>query len=110
MNQDIKSSLDHYLGKELIQVCIGKYQLILNFENDISISVESKMLFNEHIWIPDSSSLPYDLLIGFTITSIKISEVEELEIISKDSSIRILKNAEGFESYQISTPNGLVVF
>lgn len=41
----ININLEQLSGAELQQICIGNYQCILNFDKDITISIESDCLF-----------------------------------------------------------------
>jgi hypothetical protein len=109
-----KSVNFHFLvGKELVQICIGLYQLILNFSDQVSIAVECMI----RLCRPDGSMLEISCdapeltraltcLLGYTVVSINTEfEGEMILKFSDGSKLFIVDSNEDQESFTITTPD-----
>lgn len=105
---DPKTSLDFLIGATLQQVCFGQHQVILNFEADNSIAVESALAitagskearFNDLL---SSSSELLDLL-GHSVEGASATREGTLSLaFSNGSELSIFDTSEQYESYQIT--------
>ncbi len=108
--------LSFFVGSELIQVCIGLHQLILNFSGDISISIECEFshlskgrALNKSSELPDSACSLLTTL-GCCVTDINNLGNGNLEIkFSNGEIIQINDSNKDYESYCINTPNENII-
>ena len=105
-------------GCELVQVCIGRYQLTFNFNKNVSISIESEFRYldnqNEWKWQPED---PGNLVASRTVALLG-AKVERVErgpsnslhlFFSNGPQLLILAPSQEFECYQISRPGQTIV-
>lgn len=107
---DKATDLTFLVGKGLVQICVGLFQLILNFDDGVSISIEGEV---EHIPVakpPQSGSLQRvgcclgDLL-GKKIRGFEINDGGMLELTFSDgNTLRLYDSNPDAESYQITGP------
>jgi hypothetical protein len=105
------TDLSFLIQRQLEQVAIGLHQVQLNFDQDVSISLECQF---DHISngesLITSKNLPHSASSLLQLIGSKICEVENpgngnIENIFSDQSIvKIFDNNESYESYQISAP------
>ena len=95
--------------KTLLQVCVGLNILILRFDDDIAISVESMIkLFSNNGEIYQYENFIYiDKeflgLLGKSIVSVTPDKLGTLTLIFEDESkIEIIDDSDKYESYQIT--------
>ena len=105
---DETTNLEFLVGQELCQVCIGQFQLILNFTGGASISVESSVEHIHgsvaHIWAIEGEKQVHSLIgsLGIAIESIRIVDGNCLELrLSDESVLRILDSNDEAESFLI---------
>ena len=103
-------------GKVLNQVCIGLYQVILNFDDDISISCESKiyiwdnkitkeMVFPSHI-----GTMRILKLLGQQVVDVELDKNETLLLtFSGEIVVEIECENDGYESFQISIGKNFMI-
>ena len=110
------SDLSFLEGKEIIQICIGKYQIILNFTDDISIDIECEfsVLLNQekYVWVSDTKDeIPFGSLIGIVVNSFDLDIQNNLVLtFSDDVLIEIIASSnDGFESYQVRNGETLMI-
>lgn len=104
----IETDVSFLINRELIQVCIGLYQVILNFDESVSISLECDFehLFQNETLI-ENNTLPTSASTLLKLLGAKISDINNqgngnLELVfSNDSVLRIFDSNEDEESYQI---------
>jgi hypothetical protein len=106
-----KTDLSFLIERQLEQVAIGLYQVQLNFDQDVSISLECKfdhtsngksLITSENLPSSASSLLQ---LIGSKLIRVENHGNGNIEIIFSDQSIvKIFDDSESYESYQISAP------
>jgi hypothetical protein len=108
------SDLEFLHDKDLIQICVGQYQIIFNFVDGITISVESGIAVKvaseeiEQIWKPGTKFEAQNLfqLLGKPITNYEVLDANALRLMfGEPGEIRILTH-EQYESYTI-TAKGL---
>jgi hypothetical protein len=114
LSEDVK--LDFLRNRELIQMLVGQYQLILRFDGDISISIECEF---DHIRDGQSQlhsdSLPLAAtslleLVGAKITAVDPIGSGALALRFSNNDILTIKDSnEDSESYEILGPNVQVV-
>ena len=106
---DQTQSFDFMKKKELEQVCIGQYQVILHFTDDLSISADCLMRLSG----PDGTSVDIygdncslsrntTCLLGSSIVSVNSVDKEELSILfSNDYTLSIIDSNKKYESFSI---------
>jgi len=105
------------VGKELLQLCIGLYQLILNFTDHVEITVECviRLTSIDGSIIEISSDNPelsknLTSLLGSTVESVDVERVGELTLnFSQGYRLAIIDSNEDEESFTITTPDHEVV-
>src|ERR1043166_1494475 len=115
---DKSVDLKFLVGKELLQVCIGVYQVVLNFTAEISISIESscrlvcegERVFDLYANDPKSSKNLVCLL-GLSIEDVLNEGRGEIRLFfSKINTLTLMDNNANTESYMIVAPSiGIVV-
>ena len=101
-------------GCEIDQICIGRYQLVLNCSSKTSISIESQI---EHKVVYESSAILWiageipsviqmQRLLGTVIQSALVNEKGHLVIVfSNGDTLTAVKRKDGLESYQVTAAN-----
>jgi hypothetical protein len=103
--------IDWVINEECIQICVGLYQILLVFTNDLIITIESNYLFSlDENWIELSGENPADshkilCLLGQTITEASQSN-DSIDIsFSGEAFIKVVLDKSGFESLNITKKN-----
>lgn len=113
---DKNEDLGFLVEKELEQVCVGRFDLILNFTDDATISLqcefdhqsEGESIRTSDV-LPDAAASLLGVL-GNTIVSINNPGDGSLEFTFSGGSKLIVYDSNGSaESYQIESPNGGVI-
>jgi hypothetical protein len=102
--------------KRLIQICISQYQVILRFDDDISISVESAIRYKNrqgnYYTYEDNKLIGSDFisLIGNKIHSIDCenSNILKLSFDTKEV-IELINDSEAYESFNIFVDGKTIV-
>jgi len=101
--------------RELLQVCVGLFQVILNFDEDVSISIEGRFEFvlegrsTERAQLPEAAS-PILRFLGSRISDVRVQDGGTLELaFSNGAVLRLYDSNLDAESYQISGPAKLIV-
>ncbi len=99
-------------NREVIQVAIGKYQVIFAFDEEVNISVEGMFDYSEGAtasrWLPGSSQAATSAigLLGARIESVRAQEDGTLELVFSNGAHLVLRDVNSeYESYQ-STRRG----
>jgi len=116
-NPDKSVDFHFLVGKELLQLCIGIYQLILNFTDNIAITAECiiylRRMDDSIIKISsDDPELSKNLtcLLGSTVESVATEHSGELTLIfSQGYRLTIIDSNEDRESFMITTPDQEVI-
>jgi len=107
-----------FIGKKkLLQVCVGEFQIILKFDGDIVFSLECAF---EHVVKngqtlqgnfsnPSSGSSLLSLLGSFIIRVENLGEGNLELAFANGDTVRIYDSNEDAESYQISSPEGMII-
>ncbi len=91
---------------ELIQVCVGKYQVILQFEGATSISLECPFQLNDR---PAIASELLDLL-SHRITNAQAIQPSRVALTFSNGCTLAFEDAHReFESYQIASPGQQII-
>ena len=100
--------LNFLVGPTLLQVCIGENEVILNFDGEISITIESTFLVRDpnglETVFEDSQSAAGSLvkLVSDTIAKVHGQEDGTLRLwFTKGDFLEIYDSFESYESYQI---------
>lgn len=109
-------NLDFLKDKTLIQICISSHQIIMRFDEDISISIESliKLLKNngENYVYDDFTSINKDFLalLGNSIVNVISHEAGTLSLIfGNGSKVELTDDNIKYESYHIVRSGKVVV-
>ena len=96
------------IGKELLQVCVGVVQVILRFDEQVSISIESDFIIidenqNEFYCLDIPSDTGHLIkFLGLKIQHVEVLEFDKLGIyFSNGCAIFLMDNNEFSESFQI---------
>jgi hypothetical protein len=107
----IRSDLDvsFLTGQQLIQVCIGEYQVQLHFVDPYEFSIEGEVTINGRRGkAPQLAALFCDL-VGGTITRAEVAAPGDLRLMLGENNLTLHDSEECYESYSFYTPKGLVV-
>ena len=108
----------HFLvGKELLQLCIGRYQIILNFTDNVSISAECMIYYTriDGSTIKISSDDPelsknLACLLGSTVEDVATTRSEGLTLVfSQGYRLTIIDSNKDVESFMITTPTQEII-
>jgi hypothetical protein len=97
------------IGKELIQVCYGKFQTLLRFEQDVTVSIEGniehrigeKLLGRSEGRNQGLACLI--LLIGASIEDVKVKQENALELtFSNSHTLSLFSDDSPYEAFSIS--------
>lgn len=113
LNPDV--DLSFFIGKELMQVAVGSYDVQLHFYESVSLSVQGRI---EHIsegvvteWIGDENK-PLAAasllgLLGSSVTSVQGDSDGTLTVhFTNGDLLKIFDDNEHYESYQINPGDG----
>jgi hypothetical protein len=109
MKKLTQSDLSFLVDKELLQFCYGEHEIILNFSDDISLTVESQL----HLKMKNGDQFQWnsgsrkqsnlESLINSKVISISLAPDNSLDIVFENNALATIKiNENGFESYQIT--------
>ncbi len=107
-----QTDLAFMLGNEVLQVCIGRYQAILNCTSDLSISLEcdfagGRVAADQQL---PGSAIPLLGLLGSSISRAEIVGGGDLVLICSNGEVmRIYDSSSEYESYQITAPGRHIV-
>jgi hypothetical protein len=110
--------LSFFAGKELHQVCIGRHQAILHFDDNVSLSIESEIAHISHqgeimaIYKTIPSAAPTLVsLLNRTVKSATSKPPGTLILEFSNSEILEIydSNAPHYESYQIGFGDKIIV-
>jgi hypothetical protein len=105
-------------GRELIQLCIGLYQIIFKFDDELAISVEQGFCYfdgqDKWTWRPEPGSSLLAAravtLLGTRIDSFEVSSGSTLVLnFSNGHNLTIMGGSNGYESYDITRPGQSIV-
>jgi hypothetical protein len=107
------------VGRQLLQVCFGLYQLQLHFDGELSISVESAVAYKEdpneeltRVSIPDlaASRPPLLHLLHHKIVNALGDDKGTLTLeFDNRQVLQCLDEGEKYESYQINIGKSLII-
>lgn len=110
--------LNFLIGREVLQVAIGSYQVIFGFDENVRISVESEFRYfdgeREWIWRPEPGAPQIAartvVLLGSVINSFEAHSDGTLQLaFSRGSRLTFLDSSEEFESYDITRPGQTII-
>jgi Family of unknown function (DUF6188) len=94
--------------RELLQVCVGLYQVSLKFDGDTSIDVECEFDHSRsNTMSPPAAGLPGRAATLFSLLGVKIASVARQDgrtlaiAFRNDETLKIYDSNESFESFQI---------
>jgi hypothetical protein len=103
---------------ELIQLCVGLYQIVFKFDEDVAISVEGEFHYfngqNESIWRPEPGA---SVLAAHTATLLG-SRIENFEsdangslalTFSNGHRLILIDSSKDYQSYDITRPGQTIV-
>jgi len=103
-------------GKDLIQVCYGKYQTQLIFDGNLCISIEAGIVHcRRGKVIGKSSGREQGItsligLLGASIEDVQLAGEDMLVLAFTNSDVlRVLKHEDPYESFSISAPGQLTI-
>ena len=104
------AKFDFLINKSLNQICIGLYQLMLNFDGPVTIATECTL----HLSTADGATIEIrsdnhetarnlTCLLGSTVDTIDLKGREELTLyFSNDHALTIIDNSDGSESFSVT--------
>jgi Family of unknown function (DUF6188) len=110
--------LSFLTGREVIQICVGVYQVQFGFDEDVRISVQGQFNYfdgdADWIWRPEPGASEVAArtvtLLGSTIESFHGHEDGTLKLtFSTGQRLTILDNSKEYESYDITRPGHTIV-
>lgn len=101
-------------GHALMQICVGEYQVVMNFDGDVSVAVETELSTPSADWRrglapPDAGSR----LIPFLGRSVAKASIEEGDLViefERGGSVKVRVADDGYESCQIHGPGFALIF
>ena len=114
---DMTMDLSFLVGREAIQIAIGQYQVIFNFDEDVRISVESEFrhissdgdISNWHPRAPHTAAATLRLL-GAKIEKVSGHKDGTLKLtFSGGDTLTILDSSKEYQSYDITCPGRTIV-
>jgi hypothetical protein len=101
-------------GAKLLQVCIGMHDIIFNFTDNISISINSSIEsgLSDHIRYIDfrKSAAEVSKLIDESISNASSSNGRDLELLfSNGHVLKIIDDSSEYESYIVNLKSKLIV-
>jgi Family of unknown function (DUF6188) len=114
---DKSEDLSFMIGKDLEQVAVGSYQVILNFRQDLSISIESscQLIDKSETTTHMSSEDPEKTknlvcLLGKQIIKANNLGKGSLELsFSGDYKLLLFDDSDNYESYNICSPENRII-
>jgi hypothetical protein len=113
---DKNVDLTFLIGREVIQICIGMYQVIFVFDEDVTVSVEQGFEVvtaqTSAKWVPGEPTLASSTvaLLGAGVKSVHAQENGTLELAFSNGANLVLRDENSkFESYQITRPGQTIV-
>jgi hypothetical protein len=116
LNDDV--DLGFLMNKAIIQICLGKYQIILRLGDSTSISVEGKMKYTMHtspvkdieINCSEEHAGILQRLFDVPIVRTEVKPPGDLLLwFGNNDQLVIYDSKPSFESYQISGGSGTIV-
>jgi len=110
--------LSFLVGRELIQLAIGLYQVQFHFDEDVTVSVEAEFCYfdsqDKWNWRQDPISPQVAArtvaILGATITGFESNENGTLALMfSNGHSLTILDPVKQYESYSITRPGQTII-
>jgi hypothetical protein len=102
----IERDLDFLVGSTLLQVCIGENELILRFDEEISITIESKFLVRDSNGLETafdssrSAAASLVKLLSDTVKNVLGQSDGTLRLwFTRGDILEIFDSSEGYESY-----------
>jgi Family of unknown function (DUF6188) len=102
------TDLTFLIGRQLVQVAVGAFQIQLHFDANVSVSIESDSELDGAL-APVGVEAARRLLglIGEVVTDARSIAERHLGItFSNGATLTVLENDEPFESYSITSPDG----
>jgi hypothetical protein len=114
---DKDTDLSFFSEKELLQVCVGEYQIILRFDGSIDLSLECTF---EHVpkhgqvFLGDSSK-PISSSSLLTLLGSSVERADNIGegtielFFSNGDKVRVYDSNDGTQSYRITFPEGRII-
>jgi hypothetical protein len=104
--------IELFTPEEVIQICIGQSQSIINFTNDLEISIECEFKIRSHAQIIEATASTPDTsreltcLLGKELKSFEIGNDVLKIFFSDDFLLELIMNKNGYESFSINKSKG----
>ena len=114
---DMAIDLSFLIGREIIQIAIGQFQIIFNFDESVSISVESEFRLvspdgDVSTWqprVPEAAAVALRLL-GLKVKNVSGQTNGTLTLtFSSGDILTILDSSKEYASYDITCPGTTIV-
>jgi hypothetical protein len=114
---DMAIDLSFLIGREAIQIAIGQFQVIFNFDESVSISVESEFRLissagDVSTWQPHApqTAAAATRLVGSKVEKVSGQKDGTLTLsFSSGDILTILDSSKDFESYDITCPGRTII-
>lgn len=105
------TDFEFLLGQEVVQVCVGKFQTVVNFDGGATLTIEgSCMLGNDRYGPGVEAGRQLITLLGRMVASVSALEQQHLEVAFGDGTVvTVLGEDDNFESFTLAGPHGLIV-
>ncbi len=105
---DLKNDTQFLIGKTLLQVCFGLYQLQLNFNDNVRIHVVDSIIYEDlngaiYKWNFNDGRKPFPIsnLIELTITHANLSNNDLNLVFSNSERLKIKSGEDNLESFMV---------
>lgn len=111
------SDLQFILNKELLQICVGKYQIILKCEEKVVIDIECESVVSifgndiKQVWRPDAKfeSNSLFLFLGKRIIEYEVLKDNGLRLCFENVGSLTLVTHDQFESYSVANDSHNII-
>jgi hypothetical protein len=112
---DVSQSFDFFVGGLLSQVCVGQNELILHFDNDTRMLVESELRIRSphaesHFSDSVEAGRAATYLLGLEVSSARAMSDRTLRIeFGTAASVEVYDSESHYESFTVMWPGGTIV-
>jgi hypothetical protein len=108
--------LEILAGSTLMQVCIGEHQVIMNFDRELSVSVETEVSAapadaGQECWVgPPAAGSALLAFLGQSVDDARIEENGDLVVSFGNGQVHVRRMLGGGESFEITGPGVNLIY